>query len=278
MVPSVNPRKVIHMWRILARPVTCLKILSQIASLLPNFRAVTFITISPPARFKLPKCQIQTIREAWKRLGLQGANGRVPADLALRNDKFMEKCRYALATHCEIQLLTRYEAEPSLSPSLAYFGCSKKACFLCEKFLALSPLNIRTRGRHGKCEPRWAVQPCSSESTRQRLRSLCGIIKEMIRARLNGGRSSTPVAIHQSSAVSELKSKHMIELARQSKNLKVANKKAQELREHRQILSQIRRSTPDLVRRFDDPLHYEPDTTRNKMPSLSLHCILLQAM
>lgn len=235
--PSVNPHKAIKMWRVLARPVTCLQILSQIASLLPNFRAVTFIPISPPAPLFLQKREILTIKEAWKRVGLHlGPNGCIPAALVQKNDKFMSECRSALYTHCEIQLLTRYETQPSLSPTLAYFGCSKKACFLCEKFLTLSPLNIRTRGRHGKCHPRWAVQPCTSESTRQRLRSLCDIVKEKIRARLNGSHTPVPVAIHQSSAVSELRSKHMTELMRQSKNREVADKKAQELREQRQIL------------------------------------------
>ncbi|KAK2734482.1 hypothetical protein FQN55_002652 [Onygenales sp. PD_40] len=238
MIPSVDPHKAIQKWRILARPVTCLRILSQIARLLPNFQVVTFISMSPPAPLKLQTSQIPTIQEAWKRLGLpSGPNGDIPPNLARKDGRFRRECGYSLFTHCEIQLLTRHEAEPSLAPTLAYFGCSKKACFLCESFLALSPLKVRTRGRHGECHPQWAVQPCNSESAKRRLKSLCKTIKQKIRARLEPRHNPPPVAIHQSSAVSELKSSDMRELTRQSRNRELANREGQGLRERRQILS-----------------------------------------
>ncbi|KAF7122850.1 hypothetical protein CNMCM5793_000960 [Aspergillus hiratsukae] len=216
MLPSVDSHKVIRAWRVLARPVTSLRILSQIARLLPNFQNITFTSISCPALVKLQSSQVPIIKKAWKSLGLScGPNRGFPPALTGKNDGFRSGCCSELFTHCEIQLLTRYEAESSLVPTLPYFGCSKKTCFLCESFLKLSPLNIRTRGRHGQCHPLWAIQPCNSESARQRLKNLCEIVKQKIKERLNPRHNTPPVATKQSSAVSELKSADMSELVRQ---------------------------------------------------------------
>ncbi|GFF71894.1 hypothetical protein IFM47457_05397 [Aspergillus lentulus] len=250
MLPSVDSHKVIRAWRVLARPVTNLRTLSQIARLLPNFRNITFIPISRPAPVKLQSGQVPTIQEAWKSLGLsrgRGPNRGFPPALTGKSNKFRGSCCSELVTHCEIQLLTRYEAEPSLVPTLPYFGCSKKTCFLCESFLELSPLNIRTRGRHGQCHPLWAIQPCDSEDARQRLKHLCKIVKQKIKARRNPRHNPPPVAIQQSSAVSELKSADILELVRQSKNLEVVAQQARELREKRQILLDPRSVGPSSI-------------------------------
>lgn len=237
MVPSVDLHKVVRMWRVLARPVINLRILSQVALLLPNFRAVTFISLSPPVSFKLHNRQIPTIKQAWKYLDLPSSSkGRIPPTLVGRNRDFRKKCRSDLVTHCEMQLLTRYEAQASLGPTLAYLGCSKKACYLCESFLALSPFKIRTRGRHGMCHPQWALQPDNTGSIRQRLKGLCEMIKKKIRARLEPRQTHPPDAIRQSSAVSDLKSSDLREVTLQRKNREVADEKCQELREKMQIL------------------------------------------
>ncbi|KAF4158536.1 hypothetical protein CNMCM6069_003922 [Aspergillus lentulus] len=250
MLPSVDSHKVIRAWRVLARPLTNLRILSQIARLLPNFRNITFIPISRPAPVKLQSGQVPTIQEAWKSLGLsrgRGPNSGFPPALTGKSNKFRGSCCSELVTHCEIQLLTRYEAEPSLVPRLPYFGCSKKTCFLCESFLELSPLNIRTRGRHGQCHPLWAIQPCDSEDARQRLKHLCKIVKQKIKARRNPRHNPPPVAIQQSSAVSELKSADILEHVRQSKNLEVVAQQARELREKRRILLDPRSVGPPSI-------------------------------
>ena len=237
MVPSVDSHKVIRMWRILARPVTSLQIVSQIARLLPNFRAVTFIRLSAPSSFKLQNRQILSIRQAWNLLGLPSkSKGRIPPALLDKNHTFKKQCRRNLFVHCEIQLLTHYETQPSLGPTLDYFGCSKKACYLCESFLALSSLKFRTRGRHGKCHPQWAVHSDNTESIRQRLNDLCELIKQKIRARLEPHQAPPPVAINQSSAVSVLKTSGLLEITPQMQNREIANKEGQKLREQMQIL------------------------------------------
>lgn len=234
MVPSVDSHKVIRMWRILARPVTNLRILSQVAQRLSNFRTITFICISAPAPVRLQSCQIPTIQQAWENLELP--KGRIPPALVRKNQAFEAGCRSNLITHCEIQLLMRYESQPSLCPTLAYFGCSKKMCYLCELLLVLSSFEVHTRGRHGQCHPLWAVQPCNTEDTKRRLKSLCETIKVKIRERIEPRQTPPPVAIQQSSAVSDLKSLDFLELRLQKKNREVEDKKAQELRENRQIL------------------------------------------
>ncbi|KAJ5158523.1 uncharacterized protein N7500_008174 [Penicillium coprophilum] len=252
MVPSVDPRKIIQMWRVLARPITSLQILSQIARLLPNFRAVSFILLSPPSSFKLQNRQIPSISQAWKHLGLSSSSeGRILPAQICKNHVFKKKCRRNLFIHCEIQLLTRYEAQPSLRPTLDYFGCSKKTCYLCESFLALSSLNFRTRGRHGKCHPQWAVHSNDTESIRHRLKSLCEMIKQKIKARLQPHQSPPPVTIDQSSAVSVLKTLDLLEITRQKKNREIADKKGQELREQMQILLNPRSVGPPEVWYWD---------------------------
>lgn len=236
MVPSIDPSKLIRMWRVLARPVTNLRILSQIARLLPHFQNTIFLHIPCPAPLKLRDDQVPTIWEAWEYLGLPvKSDRRIPRALARKSGDFKRACRSDLFIHCEVQLLTRYEADISLSPTSPYFGCSKKTCFLCEEVLALSPMKVRTRGRHGQCHPQWGVPLSTSEGTKKRLRELCRAIKQKILDRLEP-RGSTPLAINQSSAVSDLKTSDMRELVQQRRDREAAERKSQELREQRQIL------------------------------------------
>jgi hypothetical protein len=205
ILPSIDPPKLVRMWRVLARPVTNLRILSQIARLLPHFQHITFLTIPRPAPLKLEARQAPTLAEAWKHLGLPTKRKRrLPAAMARKTGDFTSAYTLDLFTHCEIQLLTRYGSDPSFSPTLPYFGCSKKACFLCGEYLALSPMNFRTRGRHGRCHPQWGLDSCNFESTRQRLGQLCEVIKLKIRATFEPG-SSKPLAVNQSSAVFDLR-------------------------------------------------------------------------
>lgn len=237
IVPAADPLRIIKLLRALARPVTNLQIVSRISQLLPNFRSVTFTRVSPPAPVQLQSSQIVTIWEAWKYLDRPFSSaGRIPPVLARKDVQFRSECSRMLPSHCEMQLMMRYEAEPSLTPTLAYFGCSKKACFLCDSFLAMSPLKARTRGRHGMCHPLWGVQPCDSETICLRLKKLCGVVKQKIRVLLEPGPRPSTIPMQQSSAVSELKSADMVEIRRQSENREMADRSGQEFREKMQIL------------------------------------------
>jgi hypothetical protein len=204
---------------------------------IPNFRTVRFFPLKVLPAIKLRTNQIPKIAKAWKSLDLPcNSNGCIPAALTRKARNFRNDCSRELTTHSEIQLLTRYEAEPSLAPTLAYFGCSKKACFLCDVFLALSPLKPRVRGRHGVCHPNWAVPLTESTTTRESLTELCSIIKGRIMLLLQPGYRLTPNIIHQSSAASELKTADMMYMRQMTANREAAEEVAKEHREKMQTL------------------------------------------
>ncbi|CAI7607135.1 unnamed protein product [Penicillium bialowiezense] len=130
MLPCADIIKVMKRLRSLARLVTDLHVLSHIARLLPSFRSVIFIKVSPPDPVRLQKRHKQTVHQAWKKLQLQATGEGLPNVVAEKGSQFKSDCSHTPTVHCEIQLLARYEAEPSLTPTLLYLGCSKKACFL----------------------------------------------------------------------------------------------------------------------------------------------------
>ncbi|KAK3302829.1 uncharacterized protein B0T15DRAFT_257140 [Chaetomium strumarium] len=239
---SVNLSKILAWWKRLARPITILQTLATIARLLPNFGTVRFIPLEVPPPIRLRNRQTPSLIKAWTELGLPSApDGSIPAAVSRRTRDFKADCSRELAIHCEIQLLTRYEAEPSQAPTLAYFGCSKKACFLCYEFLALSPLKPGVRGRHGTCHPSWAVPPLSlglrASAADDGLSELCNVIKGQIQRFLSPGRPhSPPKIVCQSSAVSELKTGDMVHLSQMAADRKAAEQAAKELRERMQIL------------------------------------------
>ncbi|PWY84008.1 hypothetical protein BO83DRAFT_413530 [Aspergillus eucalypticola CBS 122712] len=70
-------------------------------------------------------------------------------------------CAKSLSLHAEMQLICYQEECRGPRRMLQYYGCSKKACLLCETFLAAMHNPIETRGRHGVCYPAWGV-PCLS--------------------------------------------------------------------------------------------------------------------
>jgi hypothetical protein len=240
LVPSINPCKMLTWWRLLARPVTILRTLLAISRLLPNFRTVRFIPLKVPPHTKLQNHQIRPIAKAWQSLDLPSPEGRVHTTLRQNARQFRDHCSRELATHCEMQLLMRYEAEPSLAPTLAYFGCSKKSCFLCATFLALSPLKPRVRGRHGICHPNWAVPPLlrpgSAIPVCDRLTELCSIIKGQIMLLLQPRPCSPSNIVYQSSAVSELNTADMVEIRQRTANREAAEDVAAEHRDRMQIL------------------------------------------
>lgn len=236
MLPCVDPYKVMKILRALARPLTDFRILSRIARLLPSFRSVSFIQLSPPDPVRLQKRHKETLSQAWKKLQLPTVEGGLPNEVAEKGSQFKGDCSRTHKVHCEIQLLARYEAEPSLTPTHPYLGCSKKACFLCARFLALSSLKLRVRGRHGQCHPSWGIPLLSLKTMQPRIKPLCDAIKERLQDLIQPGEFSKTVAVQQSSAVSELKSTDILMLERQHALREIANKKSQEDRENMQIL------------------------------------------
>jgi hypothetical protein len=215
MLPCADTIKVMKTLRTLARPVTDLRILSDIARLLPSFRSVFFIELSPPDPVRLQKRHKKTANQAWKKLQLPTADVGLPKNVAKKASQFESDCSHTPTVHCEIQLLAHYKAKPSQNPTLLYLGCSKKACFLCARFLALSSLKLGVRGCHGQCHPSWGIPLLSLNSMQPRIQLLCDAIKEILRSLIHPGEFSKTVAVQQSSAVSELKSTDIFMIRRQ---------------------------------------------------------------
>jgi hypothetical protein len=233
----VKHENMLRSWQLLSRPVSNVRTIARIAKLLPSFRSAKFIAIKPPTLVQLGHDQIIPVQEAMHRLGISiDDDCGMPQPLRRKKSQFKKDCAQGLPSHCETQLLMRYEDDPSLTPTLPYFGCSKKACFLCDSFLSVSPLQPRVRGRHGRCHPRWGMQPRSWEALRPRLIELRDIIKAHIIKILKAETEPDRMMIQQSSIRSELKSEDVHDLNRQAANLQIAEENAKTLRENMQIL------------------------------------------
>jgi len=236
MAPSVNGSKAARLCRLIARPAANLRTLARIAHLLPSFRAIEFVKVATPGSTRLGRQQILGLADAWSRLGLPHLD-RFPRQLARREGQFRKDCARAFPVHCDAQLLLRYEAEPSLAPSLPYIGCSKRACFLCHSLMSVLTLQTQGRGQHGVCHPLWGVGPLQSETMQQQLRQLCTMVKEKIVARLDQKRNRPlPLVVPQSSAVSDLATADMVVLRRQAASREAVVGRNHELRKRMQIL------------------------------------------
>ncbi len=95
--------------------------------------------------------------------------------------------RTSYSLHAEMQLFMRYEENATLTPTLYYFGYSKKACLLCDSFLQSLPSPIATRGRHGICYPAWGVPPLRSVGAEAALKELEKMLVSRIKTDLYAG-------------------------------------------------------------------------------------------
>ncbi|KAK4168118.1 hypothetical protein QBC43DRAFT_309729 [Cladorrhinum sp. PSN259] len=247
VIPSVQTGQVLRSLRLISRASANLRMFVHIASLLPSFQKVAFIKVDTPGPTRLGRSQVPgqvpSLAKAWTRLGLANGQG-VPLSLSSKAAMFKKGCSREFPVHCEIQLLLRYENEPPLAPSLDYFGCSKKACFLCFHFLSLSHSRPRVRGHHGVCHPLWGIGPKHSDGLRRRLRELCDILKERITDHVTSPSPITPVLTSQSTVISDVNSADMVELRRQIANRKLLESESEKTRQRRQILLDPRSVRP----------------------------------
>lgn len=75
---------------------------------------------------------------------------------------FRQACRLELTVHAEMQLLSFYDHYPEHPPRPLFMGTSKKACFLCHRFMSRHPLAMSLSASHQKLYPSWMPAPCSS--------------------------------------------------------------------------------------------------------------------
>lgn len=85
---------------------------------------------------------------------------------------FRKKCNHALTVHAEMQLLAFYDSHPELRPRLLFMGTSKKACYLCEKFLSQHRLKMIVSAGHQKIWPSWMPPPVSNSFLQQTYRKI----------------------------------------------------------------------------------------------------------
>ncbi|KAL5608678.1 hypothetical protein FOVSG1_003359 [Fusarium oxysporum f. sp. vasinfectum] len=116
-----------------------------------------------PCRFKFPKDEApllavvrtlvgkdinMTMEKLEKHLGTQDVEARL-----------RKACRLELTLHAEMQIVVFYEGNPGLAPHLRLIGTSKKACFLCDKYLRHHPLRLQASACHQKIYPSWMPPP-----------------------------------------------------------------------------------------------------------------------
>ncbi|KAM5353684.1 hypothetical protein ACJ41O_000334 [Fusarium nematophilum] len=86
--------------------------------------------------------------------------------------RFRQACRLKLTVHAEMQLLSFYDHYPEFTPRLFFMGTSKKACFLCHRFMSRHPLTMSVSASHQKLYPSWMPAPCSKSNVRKQHKTL----------------------------------------------------------------------------------------------------------
>ncbi|KAJ6783475.1 hypothetical protein PWT90_03508 [Aphanocladium album] len=82
-------------------------------------------------------------------------------------ERFRPACRHVMTVHAEMQLLSFYDHNPELTPRMLFMGTSKKACFLCYKFMSWHSLGMTVSASHQKLYPSWMPAPCLSPGVRK---------------------------------------------------------------------------------------------------------------
>ncbi|KAK4502162.1 hypothetical protein PRZ48_005586 [Zasmidium cellare] len=180
-------KKILRLCRYVARPLRACLMLQTIAKRLPKDKTFKLVPRVPPPSVRLG-VTVPSIDQAWERLRLPRPAQWAKENLMNKYGKiFREECRRPLSIHTELQLLAAYLQDPSLQPTFNYFGCSKKACLLCQTTLDLSSLGIRMRGTHGKCYSNWGVPAASIARMAPTLEALEKVLLQRIRASLQPG-------------------------------------------------------------------------------------------
>ncbi|KAH7250348.1 uncharacterized protein BKA55DRAFT_511937 [Fusarium redolens] len=118
----------------------------------PNTRRFKFPSNKAPllavVRTLVGKDTDSTMEKLEKHLGTQDVEARL-----------RRACRLDLTLHAEMQIVVFYEGNPGLVPRIRLIGTSKKACFLCDKYLRHHPLRLQASACHQKIYPSWMPPP-----------------------------------------------------------------------------------------------------------------------
>ncbi|KAL9099992.1 MAG: hypothetical protein Q9163_004573 [Psora crenata] len=218
--------------RFIARPITDCRMLRSIASQFPQFRDIRISpVVARPKESLSPEYRID-ISEAWARLELAPPSSEQVVTSVL-GEKFKQNCAATCDLHAEIQLFTHYEDSPALNSTLSYFGCSKKACLLCDTFLRALPDPITTRGCHGICYPAWGIPPPRSVRAESGLKeleiALVSLIKSILDKPVRNQKTHFASPIKQSTFVSDFTNSTSEDLLQREEKVKLA-KEAERVR------------------------------------------------
>ena len=237
-------RKVWHALKSLARPILDCRTLRDIAIRHPQFQNIHICPVRQRRKTALLDAYSDehevNITFTWNKLAPGGSSLSEAKVLAGFSDKFKSDCGKSFALHAEMQLFMHYESGAALSPTLDYFGCSKKACLLCESFLQALARPVATRGRHGICYPAWGVPPSTSLGTVTALEELDKMLVSRVKSHLADSvridkRLVVP-AVHQSTVASAYSDSEAVQgLHRRAEAAESARKAEQKLREMRNI-------------------------------------------
>jgi hypothetical protein len=180
--------KIWHALKSLAKPILDCRVLRDIAIQHAQFRNIRICPVRQRHKTALRDAHRDEneteITHTWSKLASGGSSSPEATVLVGFRDKFKSDCGKSFALHAEMQLFTHYETGAALSPTLAYFGCSKKACLLCESFLQALARPVGTRGRHGICYPAWGIPPSTSPGTAAALEKLDNMLVSRVKNHL----------------------------------------------------------------------------------------------
>ena len=228
------------LWRILkfiARPISNCRLLMRVVSRLPHFRKVKICPVPSGPKIKLSSKYLVDIMDTWGHLGSISSLGSELKTFVAFKGRFKQDCARAFSCHAEVQLFLHYENNVSVTPSLDYFGCSKKSCLLCEGFLQALSQPISTRGRHGICYPAWAVPSTRSQDIMDALQQLKKTLIHRIEMHMKGQPASTFLSqVPQSTIASEFPNSFLEEISRRKEMMKSVEENRQTLQRRRNIL------------------------------------------
>ena len=226
--------------RFLARPLSDCRLVKQIAERLPQFQQVSFEPAYSGRSTEIATQFLIDIGDAWTQLSTETP---LPADIELItkfNKDFKVDCAKSYSLHAEAQIVCDFESQPSLTPTIRYFGCSKKACLLCDSLLRGLPEPVTTRGAHGVCYPAWGVPSTKTLSIAKALESMEKMLVARIQAQLSASvivrKSHLAARVAQSTNVSDLSKLTLRDLSEREEQAEIARLAEQERVADRRVL------------------------------------------
>ncbi|CVK87710.1 uncharacterized protein FMAN_05399 [Fusarium mangiferae] len=157
------------------------------------------INAPKPCRFKFPYGDAPLLAIVNRLLGKDTNSTMEKLEKHLGTHDVEVKLREAspakLTLHAEMQIVVFYECNPGLAPHLRLIGTSKKACFLCDKYLRHHPLGLQASACHQRIYQSWMPPPYNKspgDSTRTPFRKLSGDIEKLTRQELKSALTAPP--------------------------------------------------------------------------------------